>query len=434
MSNITPGEVSQLKIIENEVNSYLSSRQTNPEKCTGINSALNRVIPNALLPSKKVKIIWNSNAKEAFIMSITPDISELYEKSQELSTIMNNPKTSNAEFVRTWAEITTWYLEIDTRVLTKGNRLCVDDGSQFVALLCHEIGHVMNENPIRLLYNYKKHSLQFSTMEKLMLSKSKIIRAIILPMFIHTSQFMVVSSNINNAKACEAAADAYVPDEYKGALVSYLDNHILKDPSTSGLLMDVSDFDKEQEVAINLSKESIEMLKDRRELLNRQIQSQYNHPNNTTINRKLMRFIGKNLTGYDPESDKYINLSMHSIMENAFLREYDNAVRESMTILEATKVTDRTIDILSIQADDIKTPEDKMYILHKCYDYMEVVAAENNKKSKTMKSGSKAETDLFKDTRMERLGSIRTKIMNTKVSDVGDKYGVFVKYPVGYEG
>ena len=150
MSNLSPSELSQIKIIEEEVNEYLQSKQTNPKTATGINSALNRVIPRALMPTKKVNIIWNDKARKPFIMSITPDIRELYEKSERIAKLLNDPKTHNMDMVKAWADITQWYLEIDTRVLTKGDRLCVDDGAQFVALLCHEIGHVMRENPLRL--------------------------------------------------------------------------------------------------------------------------------------------------------------------------------------------------------------------------------------------------------------------------------------------
>ena len=429
MSNLSNSEMHQLGIIEDEVNEYLRSKQNTPPMSAGLNSALNRIIPRYLMPSKKVKIIWNSNARKPFIMSMTPDISELYNKSEKINELMNDPKSRSIDVIKEWADIEQWYLEIDTRVLTKGDRLCVDDGRQFVALLCHEIGHVMNENPMRLIYNYKVKSLRFSTMEKMMLSNSKIVRAIMLPMYTHTLQFMVVVNDRNDAKKCEMAADAYVPEEYKGALVSYMNDHLLLDPDANKLVVDVDTFDKEQEVGINLSKESISMLKDRRDVLNRQIQNQYNHPDNGIFHKKLMKFIGKNLTGYDPEEDKYIT-NLKSMMENAYAREY--ATMESMAInavTEAAKITSREIDVLDVQADNLNTPEDKMYMIHKIYDYIEAVDSENVKKSK---KGNPPKD--FKDDRLDRLYAIREKVLATNVSSTGTKYGVFVKYPAGYEG
>ena len=47
-----------------------------------------------------------------------------------------------------------FYIAVDFRLLTKGQSICVDDGNQFVAILCHELGHVTFENPKRLLENY----------------------------------------------------------------------------------------------------------------------------------------------------------------------------------------------------------------------------------------------------------------------------------------
>lgn len=428
MSNLSNSEMAQLKVIEDEVNEYLQSKQTNPKLSTGINSALNRIIPRTLMPSKKVTIIWNDNARSPFIMSITPDISELYDKSEKINQIMNNPKTRNIDMVKEWADINQWYLEIDTRVLTKGNRLCVDDGSQFVALLCHEIGHVMNENPMRLFYNYKSKMIQFSTLEKLMLSNSKIVRAIMLPMYTHTLQFMIVVKDRNDARKCEMAADAYIPDMYKGALVSYMNDHILIDPDASKLVMDEDTFNKEQDVGIKLSKESIEMLKGRRDVLNNQIQNQYNDQNNGLFHKKLMKFIGRNLTGYNPDEEKYIT-GLKTTMENAYNREYATMESKAMTIItENAKVTSRELDVLAVQAENVKTPEDKMYIIHKIYDYIEAIDTENAKK---VKKGIPKE---LKDNRLDRLNAIRTAVLAMNVSDVGDKYGIFVKYPAGYEG
>ena len=77
MSTLSNTEMTQLRVIEDEVNEYLQSRMNNPKTATGINSALNRIIPRVMMPTKKVSIIWNDKAKTPFIMSITPDISEL---------------------------------------------------------------------------------------------------------------------------------------------------------------------------------------------------------------------------------------------------------------------------------------------------------------------------------------------------------------------
>jgi hypothetical protein len=437
MSKISSSELAQLKVIEDVVNSYLKSNHKTPVTYRGIHVALSKVLPNTLLPSKKIDIIWNDSAKTPFIMSITPDIRELYDKSEELSKILNNPKSNNAEYVRSWSEIHHWYLEIDNRILTKNHRLCVKDGAQFVAILCHEVGHVMTENPIRLLTNYKQRSIDFSLMEKLMISKSKAMRAILLPMFTHTLQFKVVVSNIHNDRACEMAADRYVPDEYKMALVQYMDEQLLKNPTTRNVLMDETEFDTAQNNGINLSRHAVHLLKDRRNELNKQIEAQYSSQQAGTFHKKLMKFIGRNLTGYDPETDDYTTLTINTLMENAYLRDYNKYSKEATAMLESMRVGTRELDVLEIQVQDIKTPEDKMYYIHKIYDYMEAVSAEKSKKMKNTKV--KAIEDVEKaidmnDNRMDRLNDIRRRVMQMDVSSTPDHYGVYVKYPKGYEG
>ena len=118
-------------------------------------------------------------------------------------------------------------------------------------------------------------------------------------------------------------------------------------------------------------------------------------------------------------------------MTNAYNREY--AIQESLAnriITESAKVTTRELDILDVQVDNIQTPEDKMYYIHKVYDYIEAIDSEYVKKNKD----AKVRPDIIKDTRLDKLNAIRAKILSTKVSDGGDRYGLYVKYPAGYEG
>jgi hypothetical protein len=430
-SFLTNAEISQLKLLEEEVDRYLRSGSRFPAS-SSIDKTLNLVLNRTLLPSKKVEVVWNKDAKKPFIMSITPDINELYTKSEKINAILNdydNRANNKFTMVQEWADITHWYVEIDTRILTRSHRLCVDNGAEFVAILCHEVGHVMNENPMSLFYTYRRNALAFSTMERLMLSDSKIVRAIMLPMYCHTLQFMIVVDDRNNKKYCELAADAYVPDVYKGDLMMYINNHLLKDPDTNRLLMDRVTYEKEQEAGINLSRASISMLKNRRDVLNRQIQSQYNSPDSSTFHKKLMKFVGRHLTGYSPDEDKYIT-NLKTTMENAYNREYATMESKALKIVaEAARVTSRDIDILSVQAESIKTPEDKMYMIHKVYDYIDAIDNENAKK---VKKGNIPKE--FKDSRLDKLNAVRVKILSTDVNVAGDKYGVFVKYPTGYEG
>lgn len=251
-----------------------------------------------------------------------------------------------------------------------------------------------------------------------------------LPMYTHTLQFFIVVNNRNDQKSCEMAADAYVPDEYKGALVSYMNDQLLTDPDGSKLVTDGKTFDSEQEVGINLSRDSIEMLKGRRDMLNQQIQSQYNCPGNGPFQKNLMKFLGKSLTGYDPEHDKYITMSLKSVTESSYARECENIEKEAgKALMEAAKLSPRDIDILEVQVESIQTPEDKMYLIHKVYDYIEAIDAENAKRIKKGTGPS-----VIKDARLDRLNAIRAKILAKNVSEIGDKYGVFVKYPSGYEG
>lgn len=426
-------EVDRLNIIRDEVNRYLKS--TNLDT-SGIESCIKRILPKIML-GKRFDVVMNDIAKRPFIMSIYPDIKELNKKSEDLIKIMEDPKSNNEEFVSKWCEIEHWYVEIDSRILNRMHRLCVDDGEQFVAILCHEIGHVMNENPISLFYNFKKNRDRFDMFERMMLSENKIVRKLILPMFVHTSQFRIIVENLANMKngnKIEMAADAYVPEEYQGALISYIDNHLLNNPDTTDCVQDREQFNNDQQVAIRFSKESIYLLKERRDVLKRQIQTQYNSPNTDNYGKHMMKFIGKHITCYNPETDK-TNLISEGVLENGYLRDFEQCMEKAEAILESTRVNERDITVLEIQAENIHTPEDKLYIIHTIYDYMEFITKENAKKIKKVKKVTdNIQKELLKDSRLQRLEALRDKVMAVKVSDNGDRYGLFVKYPEGYEG
>ena len=433
MITYSPGEMSQIKLLENEVDKYLSSKMNSPKTAFTLNKVLSMVINNALLPSKNISVIWVDKPMHPFLMAIYPSTNELYEKSEELSNIMSNPKTNNMEFVKKWSEITNWSILIESRLLTKGDRFCVDSGAEFIALLYHEVGHVFTESPMRLISNYKLAMLNFNMMEKMILTKSKIARLLLMPMFVGTLTFSIIlGESTKDATAKEIAADMYVPSDYRGALLAYIDNHILNSPESKRILVQKEDFDNAQNVTIEFSRSSIEMLRTRRDMLARAIQSQYHNPTSLPYHKELMKFIGRGLLGYSPDDDRYLSASMQAATENAFNRDY-KIVNESAhrAVLEAAKITDRELDVLQVQIQDISTPEDKMYFIHKVYDYIEAIGSEDKKLFEKRKSIP--ETLAIKDNRLERLSNMRKEILSKDVSS-HDRFGLYIKYPAGYEG
>lgn len=424
-------ELGMLAIIRDEVDAYLKSPnfKKNPEK-SNIVPTLVKILPKIAI-GKSFTIVINKSSRDPFIMSIYPDLQELDEKSKELTEIMNDPRSNNEEYVKTWCDIKNWVLEIDVRILLQDSPICVKNGGEFVALLCHEIGHVMVEDPLSLIYNYKKKRALYDKFDKLMTCKSKFVRRMMLPMFVNTLSFRIVCRKGNSLDK-EIAADGYVPDEYRGHLLEYMNNCVLTTPNTSGLVVHDTDYERDQETSVSFSKESISMMNSRRDVLQHQLNAQYNGCEGSEYKKSLMKLLGKTLGNYDVEKCKK-DVVKESVFEKKYTSELVECMNSANALLEATKVSDRDLSILEIQCSDIKTTEDKIYLIHTIYDFIEAVTRENSSKLKKSKDPNIKEF-IKNDSRLARLNACRELVMKTETTDVGDHYGLFVKYPKGYEG
>lgn len=424
-------ELSMLAIIRDEVDAYLKSSnfKKNPEK-SNIVPTLLKILPKITV-GKSFTVTINKSSRDPFIMSIYPDLQELDTKSKELADILNDPKSNNEEYVMTWCDIKNWVVEIDVRILLQDSPICVRDGNEFVALLCHEIGHVMVEDPLALVYNYKKKRALYDKFDKLATSKSKFVRRMMLPMFVNTLSFRIVLTKGNSLDK-EIAADAYVPDEYRGYLIDYMNECILRTPNTSNLVVNDSEYERDLETSVSFSKESIEMMKSRVEVLQRQLNAQYNGCEGSEYKKSLMKLLGKTLGHYDVETGKP-DVIREGTFHDKYLAELCECADKTKAILESTKVTDRELSILEIQCSGVKTTEDKIYLIHTIYDFIEAITKENSAKLKKTKDPNVKEF-IKNDFRLARLNACRERVMNADVTDVGDRYGLFIKYPKGYEG
>lgn len=428
---VSETELKFLHVISDTVNTFLKSKNktitNNHELLKIIKRCLPHIAPGMEFNPYFVKVDSSNNP---FILGIYPDLDELDAKSKIMIEHMDNGKT--AEFLKEWASIKKWHIEIDSNVLTKGHRLCVDDGDQFVALLCHEVGHAVSGSPMALMKNYVYSKKVSNKLEAMITSKNPLVRKFALPMFVHTLRFKLVLKDADSIRE-ELAADHFVPNEYRGALISYMENHILNSPDYSNIVTTKEDFDNEQRTSINFNKEAIRMMQRRKEVLKSYISAQYSKDDSTYMKDVVAR-MGKVAMGYNPDTNE-----TNEVYEASSLRCLESDIIESekklSDLMESTTVTPRDIAILQVQADDIDTVDQKLFVVHTIYDYLEIL---HNQKAKILKKSSNPEmlekAGLVQDEQIKTLNGILDKVMKIDTSKVGDRYGVFVKYPKGYEG
>lgn len=444
MNVMSKSEVTILRIIADEVDKILRSKNSITIPNLSLTKTLERYLPE-LTMGKDIEVIWDTTRPmEPYIMAMYPDPEELHKKSKELFDILvdadgikGKPSRQDAYkrsmgYTDKWMEIQHWQLYIDIRLIDRESAISVASGDQFSAILAHEIGHVMNGDPAQLLQTYRENLYQQSKLERMLLSNNFFVRKIALPVFVNTLQFRVVLNKADSA-AEELAADGYIPEEFRGAMVDYVTNRLLKTTAGSRVVITREEYKAEHRMAIKYHRSTIILLTKRRDILKRRLDAQYNSPAINPYLKNLVKFCAAGVTGFKPE-DGTENLLEESTFATSAL-ESVHRTEVDMSMMEGTKVTDRDLTMLELDIDDIKNSDDKLWCIQTIYDYIEAIEKEQEKKNRlASKKGVALPKELTKDPRLDRLWKMRNKVTAMKVSDTGPVYGVFVQYPKGYEG
>ena len=126
-----------------------------------------------------------------------------------------------------------------------------------------------------------------------------------------------------------------------------------------------------------------------------------------------------------------------SVLRGQIVKEFEDAAHmDEQKLLDklgrCKRVTQEDIDILRLEVEKINSVDDKMYYMEKVYDKLNIVeyalALIGDRDTKGKVRDSKAL--LLKQK--EQLLQIRDVIINKRIAP--ERYGLFVKYPAGYEG
>lgn len=415
----------ELRLIERDANAYLNGKCNIDFLMKSTEDHLGRMT-NGKTRFRVYTV--KSNSKSPFIMSVSPEVSELEQRSEKLMRTLNSGKVQ--EFVDTWNNINNWVIEVDYRLVAPMSDIRFKTGAQYVAILCHEIGHIMTTHPAKLSMNYQKSRAQYKVFEKVIMNRP-ILSLLFLPMFVCASGFKLVISKPTN-DISEMRADMKVPDDYKPALMEYMQYNILNRPYNDGLIETETDFDNEQNMGIQFSRNAVSLMKKRRNVLKLNLSTQYKMTDSPYF-KSIIKSATKLVTGDHLDSGK-IDLTKDKYIMESFNREWESAEKEATQILESINVSERNIVLLSVDIDNMKTPEDKAFIINTIYDYLDALEYQKTKRAKKMKDVDKIPADSTIDMKIKQLRELEKKVMSTPVSRNGDSYGVFIKYPEGYEG
>ncbi len=382
--------------------------------------------------------ITQNNTNEFFGMSVYPSESTM---DKMIESILSK-KSSSKELVELWKDNDTWYIEIDS-ILLYDMKLNANP-SEIVAVMLHEIGHIVYSQTVpEKLNRILRYSVMKLNYQLKVLAANKKIRKLFNLAILETcnsKSFSFVSD-----KRRESIADKFVVKYgYGEALNSFITKLIA---SQGNSLVDKTESEKDNDVKIivNWTINNIRELEFRKTELKHALKVEMlktpSKVTRTTIQNIYTDFFGSVTDTYRMLlSEQYTGESrdIYSEMqaESNLYRTVERVLTEAKgsmfsNIGKVKKIKQSDIDILYAESERIDTNDDKIYLLDKLYAMLDTV----NYSLELIDEGKGNKVAVSKQTLLnqrEQLEKIRSNIINTKILD--KSYGLWVRYPRGYEG
>lgn len=368
----------------------------------------------------KINIVDNRKNK-FFGMSIYPDINDMQRLIYE---IVNNQAHSKV-IEQIWAESKDWHLEIDSLILYDGNLNA--NPSELVAVLLHEIGHIVYSNTIPQRVNkvmrYELLHVSFTVKKLVKWEKAQRLFDLVIIEACSTKNFHFI--NVHT----ERMADGFV---VKHGYAESLDSFVGKLINSQGnSLINRTEGEMERDVKgiASWTVQNIAELEFRKTKLRKTLQTELLQSPSIYV-RDVVRNISSKFFGSSEDSynemvaEQYLITQHHKVIKEGFLTMFDK-------LGKVKKIVQSDIDIISIELDRIDNQDDKIYVLDLIYDKLDTInialdLIEQKKVDKV--TVSKDKLIGFK----AQLDKLRKDVLAVQIKD--KSYGVFIKYPKGYEG
>lgn len=381
--------------------------------------------------------IVNNTTNSFFGMNIYPSVSTM----DILVESIVSKKTSSEEITEIWQKNDVWYIEIDSLLLYDLSLNA--NPSEITAVLLHEIGHVIYDGsiPRRLnkILRYKIMKLNYQM--RTLVSTEKIRKLFNLAVIESCTTKSFSFTNVRK----ERIADKFVITYNYG---EDLDAFIGKLIQTHGnSLINKTDKELEKEITsiVNWSVVNVKELEFRKKALRTALKVEMLKTPSELTKRVVQdihaSFFGESTDKYrELLSEQYSATPVDKYSEmkaDQILDQYVNRIlNESLLNLfdkvgKVKKVSQTDIDILEVECGNIQNQDDKIYLLDKLYYYLDKV----NMALDLIESGQAKKVSQSKTTLLDmqsQLNKLRDVVLSTKI--IEKEYGVFIRYPKGYQG
>lgn len=403
--------VTQMNIIEDCIlNLQLKDNVTsNIEK---IKDTLNKNFTNCTCTDISIS---DNNSTTVYGMRVYPASNTL----ESIACKLMDPKVTTEQMTKhiTNMQYMQYVVEIDSNILY--SKLYNFKPNEILSILLHEIGHVMADtdfyNELKSYYNEALFSLENRDLAKLNLSKKDSMVGILFIMSaIEKTRFQY---NAGNSIKLEKLADKFVVEAgYGEALISTMNkfNKIYitqyKKSSKDATLQNEAEAFANLNMIFNTRKIYVSTMLD------------------TEYKQTPSKFVKKMIKYVSDHSKKFMLKEGLNVVANVPMmdKEFINESFLTSWLSCPLKVSQRDIDDLKIESEMMEDYDDKSILVFKVHKRI-------NQVSKTIESNNAdVNTVAVAKTYVKQLNELLKHVM--KFNATPTKYGVFIKYPKGYEG
>ena len=404
------------------------------ENLVKVETILNRIFGF----SSHVSIVENTSS--FFGVNIYPSIATMDKLIENIVSYDKGDKTPYS----IWSENDTWYIEIDSLLCSY---MSVNaNPSEIVALLLHEIGKdiysdiiprrlnkLISQEVIKLRYNIR----QLIESEKI---RKLFYVAVIEACTVDTFRY------IENGKAIPV--DKIIVDYGYADDMNELIDKIIKTHGNSLINKENGELEKDVSNIVTWCINNIKELEFKKSGLREALKVEILRTPSPFIKRAIQHI---HVSFFGDVTDKYRELLSEQFSsvprdiyqelksEQILIEHVHRVLTESVkTIFDKNgklkKITQSDIDILSVEAERIDTTDDKIYLLDKLYRQLDLI----NIGLDYIESGDKNVTPRITQSKptllnmKKQLEELREQIIATRI--IEKDYGVFIKYPKGYQG
>lgn len=433
-------KIEDFKYIE-ECLTHIKLKDDIAENLGRIERALTRVF------DVEFKVSITDNTKNSlFIVNVFPDMKYVGKFGRALGKSLEHEELNSSEIVSEWKSYDKWYLELDSMVLwCTGNMIF--NAADIAAAMIHEITRIVNNQTTPLII--------YREFRSSVCDVNRVVRALLT----HESKIQKLLS-LATLECCESKLFAPVDSKPEDNIMRYEINRLGYSETYDSLVNRLitygygaefvykteKDIEKDVHIILIWVTTTISELEFNKKRLRETLETETARAVSDIVKRALEDIRAEFFEGAQDSyrlllseqwNDKPVDKYGEMVAFENLIKSCKRIIKEATTNIfdkngKLKKISQLDIDVIAVDVDAIETHDDKIYVLDRIYNNLQIVEAgldyiESGDNKNRVSQNKNTLLDMKKQLEELRKATLATRIIDKQ-------YGVFIKYPKGYEG